>query len=237
MSGASVLAAKSELDSQRRLLDFLRIFRIVTSYIVTWLICGGSESASKKLLARSRDLVASDPLGPKTVVYRPTPLGAKKIGIPEELGRPLGPQALVKALGILGFCCSGPVRRQRMTRLEFLEDFPELAEDLLGKDYHTDFYLDFDGEYARFGKIFVDQGGDYRKLISKARIQIREYLEVPHIKEIVADGFFTAAFIVAEEEKAQAIRLALEEKPLRARTIVETSVELQKCPLQIGGGE
>jgi hypothetical protein len=184
---------------------------------------------------RLRNLIASEPLGPKGVAYRTTPPGAKSVGAPEEISRPLGPQALPKALGILGFCCSGPVYRQRYTRPEFIEDFPELVQDLLGKDYHTDFFLDFDGAQARLGQIVVDLGGDYQKLISKCRVRLREYLEVPHIKEIVADGLFTFAIVVAEEEKAQAIRLTLKEKPLKARVIVETSVELQKYPIQTGG--
>jgi hypothetical protein len=229
--------SKAEPDPERRLLEHLRVYRATTSNIVTSLICGGSESSSKKLLARSRDIVASDPLGPKTVIYRPTPLGAKQIGAPEEIARPLGPQALPKAIGILGFCCGGPVQRQRYTRTEFIEDFPELVKDFLGKDYHTDFFLDFDGEHTRLGQIVVDLGGDYRKLISKCRMKLREYLEIPNIKDIVADGFFTFALVVAEEEKAKAIRLALAQKPLRARVIVETSSELQKCPIQVGGVE
>jgi hypothetical protein len=31
--------------------------------------------------------------------------------------------------------------------------------------------------------------------------------------------------------------LAIKEKPLRARVLVETSAELRKCPLQLGGLE
>jgi hypothetical protein len=184
-----------------------------------------------------RDYVASDPLGARSVVYRLTPAGAKLIGAPEEKGRPRGVQALPKDLGILGFGCSGPEKRQRYLRQEFQEDLPELASDLLGKDFHTDFFLDFDGEHARLGQIVVDLGGDYRKLISKCRVRLREYLDIAHLRDIVADGLFTVAIVVAEEEKAQAIRIALNEKPLRARVLVETSVELQKCPIQMGGPE
>jgi hypothetical protein len=225
------------IDPLRKLLELLRRLRIITAALISACICGGSENASKKLILRSRDYVASDPLGTKTVYYRLTPAGAKLIGAPEEIARPLGPQALVKALGILGFCCSGSASRERYTRLEFIEDFPELVKELLGKDYHTDFFLDFDGQYARLGQMVVDQGGDYRKLISKCRVRLREYLDIAGIRDIVCDGLFTFAIIVAEEEKAQAIRLALKEKPLMARAIVETSAELQKYPIQFGGTE
>jgi hypothetical protein len=224
------------IDPQKLLLEFLRRFRILTAGIITTLVCGGSENASKKLILRSRVYIASDPLGPTTVYYRLTPAGAKLIGAPEEIARPLGPQALPKMLGILGFCSAGACR-DRYTRKEFIDDFPELAKDLLGKDYHTDFFLDFDGQHARLGQMVVDLGGDYKKLILKCRGRLREYLDIPGIRDIVADGLFTFAIIVAEEEKAQAIRLALKEKPLRARVIVETNAELQKCPIQLGGTE
>ena len=68
-------------------------------------------------------------------------------------------------------------------------------------------------------------------------MKLREYLDLPHIRDIISDGLFTFAIVVAEEEKAQAIRLALKEKPLKARVLVETSADLRKCPLQLGGLE
>src|SRR5689334_665326 len=91
-------------DPQKVLFELLRRYRIATASIITEHVCGGSENGTKKLILRSRDYVASDPLGPKTVYYRLTTAGAKMIGAPEEIARPLGPQALPKALAICGFC-------------------------------------------------------------------------------------------------------------------------------------
>jgi len=174
-------------DRQKLYLELLKRQRVSTSEI-NIKVSEGSESIAKKLILSLKDLVASDPLGPKSVYYRLTLLGAKLIGAPEEIAKPLGPQALPKALGILGFCISGSPTRERYLRHEFQNDFPELAKELLAKDYHTDFFLDHDGEQARLGQIVVDQGGDYRKLISKCRVKLREYLEVPGLRDIVADG-------------------------------------------------
>lgn len=224
-------------ERDQSFLELLRRHRVSTPSINTELLCEGSVSTAKKLPLRLRDYVASDPLGPKSVCYRLTPAGAKLVGAPEEQARPLGPQALPKALGILGFCCEGPTKRQRYLRSEFAEDFPELAESLLGRDFQTDYFLDFDGTHHRLGQVVVDLGGDFRKLISKCRVRLREFMDMPHIRDIVADGLFTLAFVVAEPQKARAIRSALDENPLRARVIVETSSELQKCPIQIGGLE
>jgi hypothetical protein len=224
-------------ERERTGLDLIRRHRAATAEILTAQVCSGSESAMKKMISRLRDYVASDPLGAKSVYYRLTPAGAKLLGAPEEIARPLGPQALPKALGVLDFCCGGSIPRQRYVRQEFAEDFPELTNDLLGKDYHTDFFLDFEGEQARFGQIVVDLGGDYKKLLSKCRVRLREYLDLKSIRDLVSDGLFTFAIVVAEDEKAEAIRLAIKEKPLRARVLVETSAELRKCPLQLGGLE
>jgi len=222
-------------ERDREFLDHLRRYRGSTPSIVTPTICNGSEAVSKKLISRLRDYVASDPIGTKTVYYRLKPAGTKLLGAPEEISRPLGPQALPKVLGIVDFCCAGPKKRTRYTRQEFIEDFPELVKELLGKDYHTDFFIDADGEQARFGQIVVDLGGDYQKLLSKCRVRLREYLDVGHMRDIVADGLFTFAIVVAEEEKAASIRTALLHRPLQATVIVEVSSELQKYPLVSGG--
>lgn len=222
---------------ERAFLELILRYRAITLQVATAVVCGGSESVGKKLAPRLREYVASDPLGTKSVYYRFTPAGAKLMGAPEECARPLGVQALPRALGILGFCLSASTKRERYIRQEFVADFPELAKDLLARDFHTDFFLDHDGEQTRLGQIVVDQGGDFRKLISKCRVRLREYLDMDHVRDIVSDGLFTFAIVVAEEEKAQAIRSALLEKPLRARVIVETSGELQKCPIQMGGAE
>ena len=168
-------------DRERAALELIRRYRIVTAMILTLVICEGSENICKKLLMRLQDYIVSEPLGPKTKYYRLSALGAKQLGAPEEIARPLGPQALPKAIGILGFCRGGDVKRERYTRQEFVEDFPELVPNLLGRDYHTDFFLDHDGEQARFGQIVVDLGGDHKKLISKCRVKLREYLDVDHI--------------------------------------------------------
>lgn len=221
-------------ERERAFLYLLRRYRASTMAINTSIICGGSESSAKKLCSRLRDYVAADPFGSKTVYYRLTPTGAKLLGVPEEQGRPLGPQALPKAIGILGFCCEGSTKRTRYTKAEFIGDFPDFGKKICGREYQTDFFLDFDGTQARLGEIVVDLGGDYRKQLSKCRIKLREYLDVEHLRDIIADGLFTIAFVTAEAEKAQAIRLALAENPLRARTLVEVSNELQRCPIQIG---
>src|SRR3954468_10356408 len=123
-------------DRTKAYLDFLCRHRISTAERNTAL-CGGSENVAKKLIATLDGYIASDPLGQKTRYYRLTPLGAKALGAPEEIARPLGPQALPRALGVLGFCTSAE-QRQRYLRREFQADFPELAGSLLNKDYHTD---------------------------------------------------------------------------------------------------
>jgi hypothetical protein len=139
----------------REYLGFHRRYRISTPTINVEL-CGGSESAAKKLPLWLKEYIASEPLG-GSVYYRPTPAGARLMGIPDELGRPLGPQALPKALAIAGFCLGKTTQRSRYLRSEFIEDLPEISSELLSNDFHTDFFLDHDGKQARLGQIVVDR--------------------------------------------------------------------------------
>src|SRR5262245_3568894 len=111
-------------ERERSAMELLRRQRVATAEVITAHVCDNSESAAKKLIARLQPFIASDPLGPKTKYYRLTPAGAKHLGAPEEIARPLGPQALPKALGILDFCYGESTHRMRYTRQEFIDDFP-----------------------------------------------------------------------------------------------------------------
>ena len=70
------------------------------------------------------------------------------MGVPEEASKPLGPQALPKAIAILCFCCMGAELRFRYTRSEFAADFPELADSVLKREFYLDYYPEFDGTTA-----------------------------------------------------------------------------------------
>jgi hypothetical protein len=129
-------------ERDRAVLEHVRRHRITTARVVKELFCGGSENASKKLLQRLKDYLVSEPLYGKAVYYRMSPAAAKLVAAPPEIADPLGPQALPEALGILMFCCRGKTRRWRYNNSEFGEDFPELKDDLAGRRYHLNYYLD-----------------------------------------------------------------------------------------------
>jgi hypothetical protein len=221
-------------ERDRALLDHMRRYRITIPDAVESVVCNGDENAAKKLVHRLNDYVASEPLGSREVYYRLTPAGAKFVAAPGEVSRPLGPQALPKAIGILAYCCLAEEKRQRYVRQEFMEDFPELVKSLLGKDFHTDYFLDFHEGQARFGEIVVELGGDYKKFLSKCRARLREYLDIPHLRDIVVEGLFSFAIITGEEAKAEAMRAELAQKPLESRVSVEVAPVLNKCLPLVG---
>ncbi len=217
----------NELTDRRQMaLEHIRRFRISSAQVLQERFCGGSENVLKKLLAGLREFVASETLFGKYVYYRLTPAGARLMGAPEEIGRPLGAQALPKAFGIFAFCCLGPVSRWRYTRPEFAEDFPELTEELMGDDYYLDFYLDHDGQTVRFGHLIVDLGSDYQKLLQKCRGRVRRGLRTPVLSEIIANDLFAIAVVVPNEEKRRAIEEALKRQPLRAWIRIEVVAQL-----------
>jgi len=123
----------------------------------------------KKLVARSV-IPGSDPLGTKTVYYRLTPAGAKLLGAEGDLAA-ARTSSTSKALGILDFAAVENRPDSAYTRQEFWMT-SGAYKGSAREDYHTDFFIDFDGEQARFGQIVVDLGGEYKKLISKCRVKL-----------------------------------------------------------------
>jgi hypothetical protein len=213
-------------DRDRAVLEHLRRYRLTTVKILQALFCEGSVDAVKKLLQRLQEYITSEPLYGRTVYYRLTAAGARLVGAPEEVARPIRPQALTKAFGILSFCCNGSTVRERLTRVEFVEDFKDLATVLVQSEYYLDYYLDADGDSVRLGQIVVDYGGDYQRLISKCRSIVREGLETPVFRDIVADDLFAISIVVAEVEKAKVMEEYLQTRPMKAWITVEVIPEL-----------
>jgi hypothetical protein len=220
-------------ERDRSFMDGLRRFRVMSKPIIQDTYCEGSADAAKKLVARLKDFVASEPFAGNRKYYRLTPAGARLVGAPEEVGRPLGPQALAKALGVLKFCLPGSARRFRYTRPEFIQDFPEFVEELLGKDYYSDYYLDDDGVRVRFGRIVVDLGGDYQRLLQKCRGYIKRGFRTPGFRELLDGELFALAIVVSNVQKRQAIEDAVHKDPIRAWLRIEVVSELGE--LLLGG--
>ena len=215
-------------DRDRAALEHLRRYRITTAKVLQKLYCDDTPNKVKKLVQRLGENIQAEQLYGKSVYYHLSPTGARLVGAPEEVSKPLGPQALPKAIGILYFCCMGEEPLFRYTRSEFADDFPELAESVMKREFYLDYYPDFDGQTARLGQFMVDLGGDYQKFVSKCRVRVREGLRTEGLQELILENLFTIAILVAEPEKKNAILEAFQGAPMKAAVRVEVIPELSQ---------
>jgi len=211
-------------------LEHVRQFRMTTQSVVAKLFCAGSDDAARKLLSRMSDQLASGKLHGNVRYYQLNATSARSLGAPEEAGKPLGPQALPTAFGILGFCCLSAEKRFRYTRPEFAEDFPELVEPLGGRRYYLDHYIDRDGDTARLGHILIDLDADVGSLVEKCREKMRAHLRRAVVKQLVLNDLVRFGLVVAEPEKKRALDEAFRRESMKISVRVEVVEELGKIP-------
>jgi hypothetical protein len=188
------------------------------------------EAAVESTLKRLREqYLASERLFAQKKYYRLTVEAARLIGVPEEVSKPLGPQALPKAYGILDFCltsrkCEAP----RYLRAELQRDFPEFWREWLPKStsFYTDYCIDIDGGEESLTKIQVDLGGDYQRLLATCRDTINDAKTRKGLDELIDIGGFHLAIITGETGKKNSIEQSLQAKPLEVPVRVHVSPEL-----------
>lgn len=207
-------------------------YRVTTQSVLSRLFCGGSDGDARKLVSRLSEHVSSGKLYGNVRYYQLKPGTAKAFGVPQEAGKPLGPQALPTAIGILGFCCGNVETRHRYTRPDFTEDFPELVEPLgVARRYYLDLHLEPVSEkLARLSQIVVDLDSDVSNLVEKLRERMREHLERPVVKELVLNGLFGFSVVVSEPEKKRSLDEVIARKPLKMPVHVAVVEELGRLP-------
>jgi hypothetical protein len=225
-----------QTERDRLFLQHLARHRVTTQDVTAKLFCNGASEPARKLLSRLDEHVSSARLYGNVRYYQLTPETARSLGVPEEAGKPLGPQALPTAIGVLGYCCGNETRRFRYTRPDFAEDFPELVEPLCGRRFYLDYCIEKDGAQARLMQIVVDLDADVGDLVEKCRERMREHLARPIVEDLVLGGLFGFALVVGELEKKRALDEAVRRRPLRAPVSVEVVDELSRLPRGKDGG-
>jgi len=162
----------------------------------------------------------SRPLYGKLLYYQLNPRGAREFGEPVESTKPLGPQALPRAFGVVMRCCTTTEPQKRITRNEFESACRSLFE--AGVPFN-DFFLATAAEGTQhFFRIVVDLGGDADRLVRKL-LQIRSaYSEVPAMLSILDEGRFGFSLVTTSTSKEEAILKAVDRfnVPTRVETFV-----------------
>lgn len=207
-------------DRDQAILAHVARYRLTTLETVHHLFFpeASSQEAAKTVLRRLRGThLQSRPLYLRRVYYQLTAVAAQALGEPEEIAKPLGPQALPRAYSVLAYCCHGPAERPRLTRAEFAERYPALAAAVP----YNDFTMEPSAEGPqRLVRLLVDLGGAHQRLVRKCVGIIRKGHSTPALNEMLAANTFQLTILTAEVTKAQAIGRSLQAHPaLRGRTV------------------
>jgi hypothetical protein len=118
-------------------------------------------------------LVAAQPLDDRRVYYLPTEAGAKLVGAPASVARPLGPIAKINMYASGWFLyVQNPGRRFRLRLHDFREQFHLLGDRLP----RHGFYLDETRKPAHIGVILVDHKASVVRTVGKSASTLDKFL-------------------------------------------------------------
>lgn len=184
--------------------------RITTVPAISAAVLPGKSEKDIRAVLRAletKGLIGSRPLIAKRVYFQLTPRGAREFGQPEEVAKPLGPQALPKWFGVLAFCCLSGPQRQRITRDEFEEVFHELLAD--GVPFN-DYFLDGEGDATTLCRIIVDLGGDADRFIRKILHIAQSLADAPSAARLLDSDRFRFSVVTTSPHKEAALIRAAE---------------------------
>ncbi len=207
---------KTLTPQQIEVINHVRRFRPSTNLAVER-VFNQTQDAARSIIRRLREAGVLDEaqlFGRKSYFFL-TKSAARSFFSDPSLGGALGPLALARQFGMLSFCCLDTEPREKITRIEFLADFPELATRGLQHDYY--FLHEFDSQ-TRLGYIHVDTGSDYQRLERKIRMNVigkRRAIQAWRT-DVLGDELnpgksrFSIAIVTITPEKAGRLRSMLE---------------------------
>lgn len=157
-----------------------------------------------------------------------TDVSSRLFGFPEEFAKPLGPQALVGHYAKLHFTSMRVPVFTRLTRANLKADFPECWEEFLpnAKAFHSDYYTAFTEKANWVGRMQVDHGGDYARLLVTSASIVDDIKAKPELNQMRKEGCLRLTIITGDENKRNAIMQALKAKALDIQTFVYVAPEL-----------
>lgn len=214
------------VDRDYEILDHLRRYRMTTREVLHRLYFSDSElNAVTKVTSRLVDhgFLNRYELYSGRSYFVVGPESAKLLGLSPKKCKPIGTQALPREYGILLYCCTTDTPRERLLVSELHERIPNFT----GKRSDCGhYYLDNDGESVRLAHIRVDQGGPPDHVVRKCREDLELQLRIAAVRTLMEQDRFVIAIITATQEKAAAIREAIQRHTWSVRFRVEAVEEL-----------
>ena len=141
------------------------------------------------------------------------PAAAGRYGIPRKVASrgPFGPQSLPTRLGILLFCCAGPIKRQCLTTKE-VRAYKEalVAKGVQASQYY---FEDFGGQRSTaLGQIRVDTDSDPAVLVRNCERDLNVRRTHAVYDYLIENGSYHFSIVTATESKREAIRDAFDRR-------------------------
>ena len=212
------------VDRDYEILMHLSAYRVTTREVLHGLFFEDSEvNAVSKVTTRLQEggFLASHDLGGGTnrVYFTVGPTGCVVLGIPKRRTKPVGSQALLTDLALLGFCHGSdfPGERKRLPVSELARKVPALVRS--GMDA-TRYVLEVEpGGARRIVFVRVDHGGDPTHLVRRLTADAEKRRAVPELKTLMDADQFRFAVVTGHPAKVVAIRdrLARRRWPVKLR--------------------
>lgn len=199
-------------ERDREILAHIRRYRLSTPEVLHKLFFDDSErNAVTKVTTRLTELefLQNHPLFGTNRYFTLGSRGARAMGQKQKIVGPLGPQALYRDFGALGFFCLADPPRNKLTVSEIARN-PHLAPLLTGKIDCSHFYLDEAKGVNRLGYLWVEGGGPVEYIVSKVQKKIlAPGMSVPILANYIQTGAFVVAIATCTEAKCAQITDAL----------------------------
>lgn len=120
--------------------------------------------------------------------------------------KPPTSQSVARALGIHTFCCGDSHRRTFLQKAELTHYFPTLFQAGLPRGD----YVDVTGEQPVLGHLRVDVGpDDIVRIVQRCHQLARRHRQLSGFQRLIAAGQFEITYLVATDQKARRLSVAL----------------------------
>lgn len=144
-----------------------------------------------------------EPLDGRRVVYRLTRRGAKLLGAPLHLARPMGPQARIERLAVLLFIHGKEMPQRNLISNQKLRESFNLHGHRLPRQR---FFIEEKADQHHLGFVVVDHGAHYRRIVRKAVRFLSRFLRHGWFDDYIRNGQFTLTVLTVTELKERALR-------------------------------
>ncbi len=183
----------STTDIERTILAEVKRFQFAFSDLIVKTLSDVAAGDAISRLVQRHTLHAKPSLSGQTYLLAPR-------------RKPPTRESIARALGIHTFCCGDSHRRTFLQKAELTRYFPTLFQAGLPRGY----YVDVTGTQPVLGHLRVDVGpDDIVRIVQRCHQLARRHQQLAGFQRLIAAGQFEITYLVATDQKARRLSVAL----------------------------